>query len=443
MKNRTLHAITATMIFAATTLLLTGCPNELFDEISEDVLVESAGGRPEIVARFPEPDASGVLSATTIRAEFDMDIDPASLTDSVQLFLDSTETEPLSGDISYNADTRTIIFTPDEPLSLESSYRVEFQHTIQNRGGAALASDIGWAFTTTDVNPNQLRVDLSTQLTPIVSASSPLYLTVIPFPIDVAGFKAFGPYESGDQTLVFDQADLTDNPDQTGFVLFFTHDQDANTETSDPGWIYLDGANGNASPNLYNGITEFNALEPSVEANPDLEVTLGSRYTVEIAASGADDHPDSYVSVNGSEFTNSNFTDLNDAFNGKVLLEAESRYFGEWFSFTVPDGKTGTYELTTSKFSDTVDIYHSMYLYEQTPSGPNELGREFSDFTSTSFGTPYLNLNTNDDSDLTSGTTLDLVAGTTYYLSIYTFWIQSFNTPIKSGSYYIEFIGPN
>lgn len=420
--------------------LLVGCPNELSLQISEDVLVANAGGRPQVVSNTPTPDQTGVLSTVAIEVIFDMDIDPETIANAISLYREPDRSTPIAGTAEYRPDTRTVVFTPSERLPVDAEFRVQLDTEIRNTGGATLNETVGWNFTTTDVNPDEIRIDLTTALTPAVAAGSPLYLTMLPFPIDPTRARLFGPYEIGTQSIILNQSELTTDVNQTGFVALFAHDQDndfvdvENPGTSDPSWFFLDGANGNVWPDLYNGISEFNALNPSVEANPDLALELGTRYTVHIAASGADDHS-RYASVNEAEFLDGPFTTIDAAFNSPVERTAASRYHSEWFEFTVPAGGTNQYEIVTAKVSDPVEVYHELTLYEFTGGEPVELQSAASAWTSSDppGGTPFATLDTS-----SASTAYDLVAGTTYYLSVYTFWIQAFSTSIPSGSYTIS-----
>ena len=430
-RGRRLAATVAAVAFAG---VLVSCPNELTERIAEDVLVAESGGRPRVTGRVPAPDATDVVGYDPIRITFDMNLDASSVdADSIVVYPEGAPGNPVAGSFGYNRDTRTVTFTPAGRMNRETEYRIEVRDSIRNAGGASMDQTVSWSFETADVNPDEVRIDLTSDLTPAVSAGAPLYLSVTFFPIDAGNIKNLGPYTDPNQTLVFNQESDLFGSEVDDFVFFVTHDQNGDLDLeniasagTDPRWIYLAGADGNAIPELFNGITEFNGENLSVEANPELRVAAGDRVSFDLSASPADDFPGSYDSSSGADFLAGDFVDLGQApVTTAYIATTESRYDVHWYEFTVPSGGGGDYVIKTQGVSDTVELYHSITLYEYdgggSPPGPSKMGEEVSTYSESS-KVGYAVFNTSDHGG-------PLTADTTYYMSIMNFWADSYGTP--------------
>lgn len=105
---------------------------------------------PTVIGRNPAPDASNVATNTVITAEFNELLDPLTVNNTTFTLTQLTGSSPgaVSGVVSYNAYSKTAIFTPGSPLAATVQYRVTLTTGIKDIIGNRLASDIQWFFTT-------------------------------------------------------------------------------------------------------------------------------------------------------------------------------------------------------------------------------------------------------------------------------------------------------
>jgi hypothetical protein len=167
------------ILITAATLLLTGCPNELFDQISEDVLVESAGGRPVITEQIPAPGATEVLSDSSVKVVFNMPL-ASDATGHLRVSADGTDPQQVEGKVKYNTDTNALVFQPAAPLDVETRYTVTVSEELKNAGGASLGDQASWGFDTTRVNPDQFRFDIDMSDMDVDLSTYRTYLSVQP-----------------------------------------------------------------------------------------------------------------------------------------------------------------------------------------------------------------------------------------------------------------------
>jgi uncharacterized protein YkwD len=100
---------------------------------------------PSIVSSSPEPDQTGVSVSAKISVSFDEALLESSV-DSQSLTL-MNGNSPVSGGISYEGKTHTILFTPDAELSEETTYTVTLGNTVQDLAGNYVSTE-SWDFTT-------------------------------------------------------------------------------------------------------------------------------------------------------------------------------------------------------------------------------------------------------------------------------------------------------
>ncbi|MEW8506732.1 MAG: Ig-like domain-containing protein [Candidatus Thiodiazotropha sp.] len=100
---------------------------------------------PAIVSRTPQPDATDVATTTSISISFDEPL-LESLIDnqSLQLSINST---PVSGSVSYDAQSMTITLVPDSALAAATGYSVSLADGLEDLAGNPVASAT-WGFTT-------------------------------------------------------------------------------------------------------------------------------------------------------------------------------------------------------------------------------------------------------------------------------------------------------
>jgi hypothetical protein len=105
---------------------------------------------------------TGVAANTAITAVFSENMDPATIIDAN--FLLSCDLPCLSPDgaVSYVFDSRTLVFTPDDPLDLDVTYTATIMSEVTDLAGNQLsgnqglvteASDYVWTFTTAFIAP--------------------------------------------------------------------------------------------------------------------------------------------------------------------------------------------------------------------------------------------------------------------------------------------------
>lgn len=212
-------AVTATMV-----LLFAACPNELSRQIAEDVLVANAGGRPDIARQVPEPGATDVLSDVSIEIEFTMDL-AADAVDYISLSEGTTNGDTVAGTASYNAETRTLVFDPTTPLTVDTRYAVSVSGDLKNAGGARYDQDTSWTFETTAVNPDQFRFDLDLSDMDVDLSTYRTYLAVTPLSSAADSPLGYNTIIDGglgdEQSFLIDADDLSVTADDKLVVFVF------------------------------------------------------------------------------------------------------------------------------------------------------------------------------------------------------------------------------
>ncbi len=106
---------------------------------------------PEVVSTEP---TAYIFSTNgiTAKAIFNEDINPSSISTSnfilIKIESDSSETD-LQGTVSYDANSKTATFTPDDPLEIEGSYKsiiLSGEQNVQDLAGNAMLTDKAWNF---------------------------------------------------------------------------------------------------------------------------------------------------------------------------------------------------------------------------------------------------------------------------------------------------------
>jgi len=111
-----------------------------------DAGVEMTG--PSVVWTDPSAGAADAEPSETIRAEFDVDIDPTTIDD--ESFRVSHSGEEVSGVVSYDASTRVATFTPDDDLALLREHIVVIASSVADLDGNSLEDDHQWGFRVRD-----------------------------------------------------------------------------------------------------------------------------------------------------------------------------------------------------------------------------------------------------------------------------------------------------
>jgi len=106
---------------------------------------------PTVSSTSPVADATDVAINTTVSATFSEAMDETTITTgSFTLVTDSTT---VSGSVSYDSDTYTATFTPNENLSCNAVYTATLSTDITDAAGYAMASAYSWSFTTAPTPP--------------------------------------------------------------------------------------------------------------------------------------------------------------------------------------------------------------------------------------------------------------------------------------------------
>ena len=116
---------------------------------------------PRVVGTQPIDDAFGVPYDTPIQATFSKPIDFSSVP-ATQITVNSA-TGPVSGSITYNADTRTISFQPDTGMELNTLFTATISEHVTDLDGVSMGIPYQWQFTTEGVRaPQNLSIDGTT-----------------------------------------------------------------------------------------------------------------------------------------------------------------------------------------------------------------------------------------------------------------------------------------
>ncbi len=97
------------------------------------------------------------LNAALITVQFDKPMNPASLT-SQSFTVSDKNGDAVSGQISYNASTRTALFRPNANFSADTQYTVTLTSTILDAQGNALDGPFSWGFKTGSENTPWVRL---------------------------------------------------------------------------------------------------------------------------------------------------------------------------------------------------------------------------------------------------------------------------------------------
>jgi hypothetical protein len=107
---------------------------------------------PQVLSVTPERDATNISPDVTPAATFSQALDPTTVNSSTVELTDAT-TMPVNSKILYVRSVGRIMVVPDEPLQVGQTYTITLKGgpgspRITNLGGAPLASDYTWSFTT-------------------------------------------------------------------------------------------------------------------------------------------------------------------------------------------------------------------------------------------------------------------------------------------------------
>lgn len=105
---------------------------------------DSNGVLPQVTSTVPENEAIDIDISTVISANFSLDMDPATINTSTFTLKQGTTSIP--GTVTYSGTQA--VFTPTNPLALNTEYTALITSGAKDLNGKQLAGNIEWSFTT-------------------------------------------------------------------------------------------------------------------------------------------------------------------------------------------------------------------------------------------------------------------------------------------------------
>lgn len=142
MKARSVHAVRSLRTLSRVTLIcllaIAGCSKKV------NAPPPAAMLPPSVEATSPPARSIGIRDDTPIWAQFDRDLDPATI-DTRTVFL-KVDTQRLPISVSWDAATRRIVITPTANLALFRTHTVELSPEVAAADGTKLGSSFFWQF---------------------------------------------------------------------------------------------------------------------------------------------------------------------------------------------------------------------------------------------------------------------------------------------------------
>jgi hypothetical protein len=140
----------------------------------------SDGGSSDITSPFvsstnPAHNATGVATNRSVTATFNKDIDPATIKD-ISFILDDQNGSPITGDVSYDAASKTAIFR-NGALAPDTTYTATITRDVEDLVGNPLANDYAWQFTT--ASPSSVTPPVTP---PVLDTTPPTVVSRFPAP---------------------------------------------------------------------------------------------------------------------------------------------------------------------------------------------------------------------------------------------------------------------
>lgn len=140
----------AVFALLAGTIGLAACGSECTENCGGAGAGGTAGASGLQVAETNPPDlASDVALDTSVLATFNETLNKSTVT-SASFFVHRADESELAGVVEVTADGTTVIFTPQEPFSLGTSYTAVLTTEIQSITSHQLEADYDWTFTSRD-----------------------------------------------------------------------------------------------------------------------------------------------------------------------------------------------------------------------------------------------------------------------------------------------------
>jgi hypothetical protein len=138
--------ITFLSLLTSILIAFAGCSNGLLSHQSSPLSLVDINSGPSVLSINPTDGEDHVSTSSPVTAIFSRDIDPATVSLSSFVLADNLY-NTIDGTFSF-PDPRTVVFTPALPLDFIAEYNVLLTPDIKDTGGARLASEKIWYFTT-------------------------------------------------------------------------------------------------------------------------------------------------------------------------------------------------------------------------------------------------------------------------------------------------------
>ncbi|MBN1320048.1 MAG: Ig-like domain-containing protein [Thermoleophilia bacterium] len=108
----------------------------------------TAGEAPSVIDKVPAPGATGMPVDQIVMADFDREMDPATLT-SATFYIKKSGGAPLPASVTYSSTNRSAKLAPAADLEAGATYEVTLTAAVEGADGQTLAgAPVTWSFTT-------------------------------------------------------------------------------------------------------------------------------------------------------------------------------------------------------------------------------------------------------------------------------------------------------
>ena len=210
---------------------------------------------PRVIASVPANGATGVAQSTSITVTFNEAMDASSINATTFTLRVTSSGAAVAGTVTYNATTRVATFTPNTPLSQNTSYTAVVASSVRDVAGNQMGADFQLAFSTGDnVAPtiiSTVPADLATNVSPsvVVSATfsepmNPSTINTTTFTLRVTATGAAVPgvvaYNGATNTATFTPSStLAGNTTYTATVTTGAQDLAGNPLAASRSWTFI------------------------------------------------------------------------------------------------------------------------------------------------------------------------------------------------------------
>ena len=169
---------------------------------------------PEVTVTTPVAGATGVATNAPIVITFDEPMNPASLSSSEFTLAGGAEAS-VPGDLAYDSDTNSLVFTPTSALEVSTLYTVTLTPGFEDVAGNTFAEDVEWSFTTAGAVATIQPVALGTAADFVILAKAAVSATGS---TSVVGDIGISPAARSDITGFSETLDASNTFATSGFV---------------------------------------------------------------------------------------------------------------------------------------------------------------------------------------------------------------------------------